>query len=293
MRCSAAVTVGLVVLASAAGLARTRKPLGAACRVRTECIAGAVCWMGTCEVPGPCSARRVKARGEVVATLRPAYDARGYEIARETEGVGAERYRGQLSADGRRFLQRFWKSKEGSGPPDRIVDSRLDARGRLLSQLTYGPGGRKDGTLTVFHWKRAKGCLRAPATEYRGSSRGRVTGAVEMECDPQGHPRRSRSYSLESGRRVLVRETEFRYRDGRWAGRTDSARLSEGRTVRSAFTLVRDARGVVAGLDYDHGADGTVDEREIWDVSCWTVGPRGLTGGPRRLAPPTSTGETP
>ena len=282
---SHAPTALLLILAvvgcSRAGDRKPAKALpGQACHVRSDCVSNAPCWYGTCELPGPCTSRYQILDTGKEQLHRYRYSDRGDEIERmETEdGETRMLVRTEYDYDQRRYTMKLWPDGDESQPPMNVVEAEFGDEMRPLVERSYDPAEPDEVQIRRFHWDRANGCSRAPATTYK-KDESQVVGRFEVTCNERGQPTTSTQIDAEHDPPRTIRSMSYHYDDnGRLATRTDELSLLPDEPPRTyVLNFVRDERGVIIGFTGDNDGDGEIDWRDTFDVSCWQVSKSGIT----------------
>ncbi len=265
--------------ASGAAAAEGASPPGGVCTHDGDCAAGLVCEYTTCEVAGPCGTRRLDAGGGEVERTTHRYDAQGRPLGSESwrGGERVRREETEWSADGRRATTRRWLHDPERAEPDVVVVQEYDARGAVVRVEERWPGDPEQGQVSEYRWP-APGACRVPEMTMR--SRGGERGFSRARCEG------GRAVGTELVRRREGREEVFRTRRYVWDA---NGRLAEMTNTFGAGIPVpplrlvyrRNAAGLLTELAHDQGADGSVDQREVYDLSCWDLGPEGARYRPR------------
>jgi hypothetical protein len=241
-------------------------PVGGPCRSTADCTSGTECAWNTCEYPSPCRATWSPPGGAPTRTQIWTHDPQGRILGSVIEEngkpAGTETY--TWSPDGR--VCTIEVRDRGAL---RTVRLEHDATGNVTRMLETLGGKTEE---TTYRWPQTWDCplpevamrdlagqlIMAPTTTCQGDRRETVWKR------PDGTVSHT-STSVFQGGRMIERTTQY-FVD------------SVPRAAR--FTIERDARGAVQRLSYDFGADGTVDQVEVRDHSCFVVGPEGVKRGP-------------
>ena len=243
------------------------RPLGAVCMTTGDCIPGSQCMYGTCEWPGPCASRSTVETSAV--------------ITYEYDHLLREKLTSRRSNDGSVMTHRSaWTDK----PLTQTIETRVADRAKPLSleEVVYteryrivglrglDPETRKQQRYERFDWDKAGDCHISGTTIF-GASEKEVVGRSITTCNSAG---RTLSRTAVSAGGELQYKRRYTYDT---AGHLVSLENDypghgkDGAPLKVRVEYMRGDDGLIIGVRADTGRDGTYENVESYDMSCWQV----------------------
>lgn len=274
------VVLALVSTPTLAGGAPS--PLGGKCTAKADCVSGAHCSMGVCELPGPCAA--FQAGGHGFGERRATYDAEGYEV------FVRDLHNGTVSFEARTTHfedYRRWEVDVAWGSPPQPKERQtyvLDANLMPLriEKQPLPEGSEGDTSVEVLDWSGPRRCRRPAYKVYSDLKATKLAGRAESKCGKLG-TERVRRYEGTGADERLVSEQTYAYDAQGRVRVTRFKRMPRGEGdegFEAGHKFLRAPTGHTIGMRYDNDGDGIYETREVWDLSCWDIGPRGVKAAP-------------